>query len=494
LVVTRHLPRRGGQVPVRRLVLIAVIAALAVVAGAAIMFQIRGWAALENESGRVCGTGGSPCPGREVPALVASFVVGLAAAALLIWILVRGRKVYYPAVAAAGLAVGVFAGQALSGAPPADLRVDWTAAHDSAGAQAAEGVWTTGDSLIRVSAGQIVSYQAGTGRRQWTLAVPGGNVVCAVSPGTAPVPRAPGAPGQLAGLIGFGAAGGACDHVLAVNLGTGRPLWSGPVGARWRGNQGTGFLAAGGGTAVAVIASGALGYNLRTGVPRWTARTPVGCADQMVATGTRAVVVLASCKRSFAVISLDLASGRQLWRASVPEPAPGYQFAVLSADPLVVDNRLPGGQGDHLLAFTPSGRVAATIPVPGLDTSDYQGSGPEIAISGGLLAGVTKPSGGHAEVVAYRLADGRRLWRVPMPDDVVAIRQDGGRLLVLDRSAPDLTLDAITIASGSLRVIGHVSPGVVDPGGTSVYPAGGHYLMVNLTGRGSVPAAAALGG
>jgi outer membrane protein assembly factor BamB len=490
--VTRRLPGRGGQVPVRRLVLIAVIAAVAVVAGAAIMLQIRGWAALESESGRVCGTGGSPCPGREVPALVASFVAGLIAVPLLIWILVRGRRAYYPAVAAAGLAAGVFAGQALSGAPNGgDLRVDWTAPQDSAGAQAAEGVWMTGDSVIRVSAGQIVSYQAGTGRREWTLAVPGGNVTCAVSAAAAPVPRAP---GQLAGLIGLGAAGGACNHVLAVNLGTGRPLWSGPVGARWTGDQGTGFVAAGGGTAVAVIASGALGYNLRTGVPRWTARTPPGCADQTVAAGTRTAVVLASCKRSFAVISLDLASGRQLWRTTVPEPVPGYQFAVLSADPLVVDNRLPAGQGDHLLTFTPNGRVAANVPVTGLDTSHYRGSGPEIAISGGLIAGLTRPGGGHADVVAYRLADGRRLWRVPMPDDVVAIRQDGGQLLVLDRSAPDLTLDAITIASGSLRVIGHVPPGVADPGGVSVYPAGGRYLVVSLSGRGSVPPAAAVGG
>lgn len=454
------------------------------------MLQARGWAALESESGVVCGTGGSPCPGREVPGLVASFVVGLAAVALLIWILVRARKVYYPAVAAAGLLAGVFAGQALAGAGGGDLRVGWTAPQASAGAQAAEGVWTSRDSLIRVSAGQIVSYRAWTGRRQWTLALPGGNAVCAVSAGTAVLPRAP---GQLAGLIGFGA-GGACNHVLAVNLGTGRPLWSGPVGARWRGDQGTGFVAAGGGTAVAVTASGALGYNLRTGVPRWTTQTPPGCADQTVAAGPRAAVVLASCRRSFAVISLDLASGRQLWRTSVPEPAPGYQFAILSADPLVVDNRLPGGQGDRLLAFTPGGRVATTIPVTSLDTSYYQGSGPEIAICGGVLAGVTKPSGGHADVVAYRLADGRRLWHVPMPDDVAAIRQDGGRLLVLDRSAPDLTLDAITIATGSLRVIGHVPASAVDPGGASVQVAGGRYLVVSLSGRGSVPAVASLGG
>jgi hypothetical protein len=160
----------------------------------------------------------------------------------------------------------------------------------------------------------------------------------------------------------------------------------------------------------------------------------------------------------------------------------------------VVVNRLPGGQGNHLLTFTPNGRVAANVPVTGLDTSYYQGSGPEIAISGGLIAGLTRPGGGHADVVAYRLADGRRLWRVPMPDDVVAIRQDGGQLLVLDRSAPDLTLDAITIASGSLRVIGHVPPGVADPGGVSVYPAGGRYLVVNLSGHGSVPPAAAVGG
>ena len=121
------------------------------------------------------------CPRGVVPVLVISFVVGLAAIPFVIAAVVRRPKVN-AGVAAVGLAVGVFAAQALSGGlHGTDLRVAWTAPYDAAGVQGTEGVWTAGSSLIRVRANQVVSYQAATGRQQWTLVVPGGDVACAVS-------------------------------------------------------------------------------------------------------------------------------------------------------------------------------------------------------------------------------------------------------------------------------------------------------------------------
>lgn len=478
-VVTPDVVTRAGRFTGWQVALVLV---LAVLAGAAVLLQIRGWAAVEGASGSACGSGSAVCPRGAVPVLIVSFVAGLAAIPFLIWAVVRQPKVG-AGVAAAGLAAGVVAAQALSGGlHGAGLRVAWTAPYDAAGSPATEGVWTAGGSLVRVRADQAVSYQAATGRQQWALAVPGGDAACAVSAGTS----------SGVGLIGYGA-GGACDQVLAVDLVTGRRLWSKRVPAGWQGDQGTGFVAVGGDTAVAVTAGSVLGYDPRTGAPRWTALTPPGCSDQTLAGARRSVVVLAACGRSFDVIDLDPASGRPLWRTPVPGQAPGYQFAILSADPVVVADVSPG-QPEQALAFGPTGQLTSSIPVGGLDMSYYQGLGPQVAVSGGLLVGVTRPGGGHASVVAYRLSDGGRQWLAPMPDDVLSLRQDGDQLLVIDQSRPSLTLDAISVADGSPRVIGFIPASVVSPAGASVRAAGDRYVVVNLAGRAPVPPVFAVGG
>jgi hypothetical protein len=475
-VATRPGPFRAWQV--------ALVLVLALLAGAAILLQIRGWSAVEGQSGSACASGSAVCPHGVVPVLVISFVVGLAAIPLLIWAVVRRPKLNV-GVAAIGLAAGVFAAQALSGGLHAtELRVAWTAPYDAAGSPATEGVWTTGSSVIRVRADQVVSYQAATGRQQWTLAVPRGDVACAVSADTS---------SAAVGLIGYGTAGGACDQVLAVDLGTGQQLWSKRVAAGWKGDQGTGFLAVGGDTAVAVTAGAVLGYNLRTGAARWAALTQPGCSDQTLAGARQSAVVLAACGRSFDVIDLDPATGKQLWRTPVPGQAPGYHFAILSADPVVVADTSPG-QPEQVLAFGPAGHLASTIPVGDLDTSSYQGFGPQIAVSGGLLVGVTRPSGGHADVVAYRLSDGGRQWLVRMPDGVLSLRQDGSQLLAIDQSRPSLTLDAISLPNGSLHAIGFIPANIVNPSGASVYPLSGRYVVVNLTSQSPVAPVAAVGG
>jgi outer membrane protein assembly factor BamB len=476
---TPNVATRPGRIRAWRVAVVLVLAALA---GAAVLLQIRGWSAVEGESGSACASGSTVCPRGVVPVLVVSFVVGLATIPFVIAAVVRRPKVNAVA-AAVGLIAGVFAAQALSGGlHAAGLRVDWTAPHDAAGSPPTEGFWTAGSSLIRVRADQVVSYQAATGRQQWTLAVPGGEVACAVSAGTS---------SAMVGLIGYGAAGGACNQVLAVDLGTGQQLWSKRVPASWKGDQGTGFTAIGGDTAVAVTAGAVLGYDQRTGAPRWTTLTPPGCSDQTLAGAQRSVVVLAACGKSFDVIDLDPASGKQLWRTPVPGQSPGYHFAILSADPAVVTDVAPG-QPEQVLAFGATGHLTSTIPVGGLDTSYYQGFGPQVAVSGGLLVGVTR-SGGHADVVAYRLSDGGRQWLVSMPDGVLSLRQDGGQLLVIDQSRPSLALDAISLPNGSLHTIGYIPASIVDPSGVNVYSAGGRYVVVNLSGRAPVPPAAAVG-
>ena len=512
-VVTALVPARAGRFTVRK---VAFTAVFAVLAGAAVVLQIRGWSTLEGESGGACGTSRTgavfgACPRGEAGVLIVSFLVGFVSVPCTVVAIVRSRRIGILA-AAIGLTGGVFLGQPLFGWwHGTDLRVDWTARYDSSARLTTEGVWTTDGSLVRVRADQVVSYQAATGRQQWTLAVPGLDVACAVSaqpavqPGTGqPGTGQPGTGQPGVGLIGYGSDGGPCDHVLAVDLGSGRRLWSKQVAADFRGDQGSGFVAAGGDTAVVVTAGRVLGYDLRTGAPRWTRPAPAGCDDQALAAARRSVVALAACDRGFDVIVLDPASGGQLWRTAVPERVSDYQFAILSADPVVVDDLIPGTrQADHVLAFGPDGHLDSSILVsdiatPGgpaaLDTSYYQGFGPEVVVSGGLLVGVTRSSGGHSDVVAFRLSDGRRQWLVPMPDDVVTIRQDGGQLLVIDQSGPVPALDAISIRTGSLHAVGFVPRRVFDFADASVYPVGGRYLVVNLNGRNPVPPIAAVSG
>lgn len=507
-VVAPPVPARAGRFTARKAAVIAVFAAAA---GAAVMLQIRGWSTLESESGGACGTSDAgsafgACPRGTAPVLIVSFLVGFVSVPFTIWAIVRRPRVGIP-VAAIGLAAGVFAGQALFGWwHGTDLRVDWTAPYDSSGKLTTEGVWTTGGSLVRVRADQIVSYQAATGRQQWTLAVPGLDVACAVS-AQAAVQQGTGQQGTGqpgVGLIGYGSDGGSCDHVLAVDLGSGRQLWSKQVAADFKGDQGSGFVAVGGDTAVVVTAGGVLGYDPRTGAPRWTRPAPAGCDDQALAASQRSVVALAACDRGFDVIALDPASGRQLWSTPVPEPVPDYQFAILSADPVVVDDLIPGTrQVEHVLAFGPGGHLDSSILVsdiaaPGgpaaLDTSYYQGFGPEVVVSGGLLVGVTQPSGGHSDIVAFRLSDGRRQWLVQMPGDVVTIRGDAGQLLVVDRSVPVPALDAISIPGGSLHAIGFIPRRVFGFADAAVYPVGGRYIVVNLDGLNPVPPVASVSG
>lgn len=91
---------------------VAGVLVLAVLAGAAIVLQIRGWSVLDSEPAGACGSGA--CPRGVVPALTASFAVGLAAIPFVIGAVVRRPRIA-AGVVAIGLAAGVFGAQALSG-------------------------------------------------------------------------------------------------------------------------------------------------------------------------------------------------------------------------------------------------------------------------------------------------------------------------------------------------------------------------------------------
>jgi outer membrane protein assembly factor BamB len=498
---------RGRPRPARlaRGLLLALV--VGVLAGMAIMLQVDAWHALAGESGGACGTSDQgisygACPRGITPALILSFVIGLPALCVALVLLFR-RGWARRGVLAVAVAAGLFAGQSLWGTwHGTDLSTAWAAPYDTAADLTTVGVWTTGDSLIRIRVDEVASYAAATGRQQWTLPVPGTDVACSVSAS----PKA--GPGATTGLVAYGTGPGTCDHVMAVDLATGRQLWSARVSDPYAAGDATGALAVAGPAAVILTTDGIAGVDASTGARKWTLAPPRGCVFQQLAgsgssTSTAGVVALAACDSSYYVTDIDPATGKQAWRAHVSEPSASYQFQVLSVDPVVVSDDIPGPRGTSVArVFSAGGRPAATFSVAGiivagaptaLNTASNHGFGVPAMVTDGLLIGVTtETSAGRSAIVAYRLASGQRQWLVDTPDAVYDVALHGSEVSLVDASDPALSLEEVSVATGTLRSLGYFSDKDVESSDSGLYVVDGDYLVVNLSGVTPTPPVAAV--
>jgi outer membrane protein assembly factor BamB len=388
-------------------------------------------------------------------------------------------------VVAIGIAGGLLAGQTLFAVwHGTDLTIAWVAPDDSSSQLSTVGAWASGGSLIRVRVDQAVSYDAATGARQWTLPMPGVDVACSAS-GTS-------SSGALA-LIAYGADSTTCDHVMAVDLATGRRVWSDAEQNPYSGNAAAGALAVADGSAIALTDDGIAGVTAASGAQRWTLASPDGCTFQQLAASGGSVVALAACTGSYDVVSIDPASGKAAWRYHVTEPSNSYQFQILSASPVVVNDDLTGPRGTSTVrVFGPDGRETSAFSVSGipigggtvaLDTGSTGGFGVPVVVTDGLLVGATDPSGsGDDAIVGYRLADGRRQFLVDTPDKVNAAALLGHELVFVDESDPAYSLEEVDVATGTLRSLGYFTQGVLQSGQSGLYPFNADDLIVNTTG------------
>jgi hypothetical protein len=151
--------------------------------------------------------------------------------------------------------------------------------------------------------------------------------------------------------------------------------------------------------------------------------------------------------------------------------------------------------------FGAAGRVTSSMQVSGipgvngpvvLDTMSHDVFGLRAVVAAGLLVGVAQENGPGADIVAFRLTDGRRQWLVHLPDEVTAVRLSGSRLLLVDQSDPWPSLEAISLPDGHLRAIGLFPQDVFYSSDASVYVAGGRDIIVNLHGKKPTPPVAAI--
>ena len=493
-----HIPGRvrPGKLA-RRLILGLVIGVLA---GAAIMLQVKGWTTLGSEAGGACGTSDQgvsygACPRGIAPTLIISILIGIVAVPAAVTMLLRKGWVRR-GVVAIGLAGGVLAGQSLFGIwHGTDLTVAWVAPSDSSSQLTTVGAWASGGSLIRVRVDEAVSYDAATGAAQWTLPIPGTDVACSVS-GTS-------SSGTTA-LIAYGQDSTTCDHVMAVDLATGRQVWSDPVQDPYSGSAATGALAVAAGTAIVLTDDGIAGASAATGAQRWTLASPDGCTYQQLAASAGSVVALAACDGSYDVVSVDPAAGQAAWQYHVTEPSDSYQFQILSASPVVVNDDLTGPRGTSTVReFGPSGAETLAFSVSGiplgggtvtLNTASTGGFGVPVAVTDGMLVGATNTGGsGGDAIVGYRLADGRRQWLVDTPDEVNDATLSGSELVFVDESDPAYSLEEVNASTGTLRSLGYFTQGILQSGQSGLYAFPADDLVVNTTGdSGDQPPVAAI--
>jgi outer membrane protein assembly factor BamB len=294
------------------------------------------------------------------------------------------------------------------------------------------------------------------------------------------------------GLIAYGQDSTTCDHVMAVDLATGRQIWSDSVQNPYSGNTPTGGLAVAAGTSIVLTDDGIAGVTAASGAQRWTLASPHGCTFQQLAASESSVTALAACDGGYDVVSIDPATGRAAWQHRVTEPSNSYQFQILSASPVVINDDLTGPRGtSSVRVFGRGGAVTSDFGVSGisldggtvaLNTASDDGFGVPAAVVDGMLVGVTDPNGGDDAVVGYRLSDGARQWLVDTPDEVNDVALSGNELVFVDESDPAYSLEEVDVATGTVRSLGYFTQGILQSGQSGLYTLGADDLVVNTTG------------
>jgi outer membrane protein assembly factor BamB len=277
-----------------------------------------------------------------------------------------------------GLAM-VVSGQGIQVVNLADGRVRWRRHIPASPALTA-----AGHLVIYGLNGHLTGYDARTGALRWT-----------VTPGVSHDPAF-----QLAGgllLVTSTTAGPSVPKTLtAVIPATGHVAWrfDPPTPATDPEAQASVLSAGPAGLAVATYDPRRL-YLLdwRTGRPRWHADTFVDQGNIGLITGTS--VVLVEGQDHVTLVAHDAASGRVLWRDSLPDSSGDYR-PVLAAGPLAIlqgDPRTPGATAPLRAYQAASGRLAWQAGMPAFVQS------PLVLVPGGVLVQPADLSYGCAAAV-----------------------------------------------------------------------------------------------
>jgi outer membrane protein assembly factor BamB len=469
----------------RNLIIALIAGALA---GLAVMLGIEGFGTLAREAGGSCGSSSTgvsygACPRGITPALIICFLVGIFAVPAAFYIAFR-QGWFRRGFLAIGVVAGVFAGQALFGIwHGTDLAIAWTAPYDSSSELTTVSAWTNGNSVIRVRVDEAVSYDAATGHQQWAFQMPGTDVACSVS----------GTSSTTVALISYGQDSSTCNNVMAVDLSTGRQVWSAQVQNPYPSSDNTGLLAVAGGTGLVVTSDGLAGVNVQSGKQAWTLAPPTECNFQQLIASAGNAIALAACNANFYVIGIDPPTGKKAWSYHVTEPSDSYQTQLLSASPVVFNDTRSGPRGTSTVrVLSSSGSLTSTFSVSGitlnsgsveLNTASTDGFSFPAVVADGMLVGATTVNGPGGALVAYNLSSGKQQWFKKTPDQVNDVAVSGDQMVFIDESDPAYSLEEVGLTTGTIHSFGFFTQGIYQSGDSGLYLAGGKYLIVNQDGN-----------
>ncbi|GGN98623.1 hypothetical protein GCM10010112_91720 [Actinoplanes lobatus] len=434
------------------------------------------------------------------------------------------RRQPWRLVAAAATVVAVVIATVLvaraPGAPPANLPLDgrdlviqWQAGPDRPSDVQAVGTWVHGGTLIRAREDLVTAYDGATGREVWTFQPPARQEMCTMSRGTS----------DGIGILGFGADedGLICDTLVAVDLTTGKTLWR---RTRALGASGTSVSAVDDEVGIArdtVVFKEGTGFaavGLRDNKLRWRQAAPATCAGYSVTAADDDAVLISACPDAAArLVMADPASGLVRFQvplrmhpddALVARAGNNKATVVLSTTPLVVRTTDDGTRtADAVLSFDAHGNRRASIPLsqqdldvgPAQIPGAYPGFIPypaarvrALAVVGDTLIVPARPAGGSEEdrVAAFSLADGRRLWVTPLPEQIIGAAADANRFVALTYLGVLHTLDPV---DGSVVIEVPVGGWINYPLHTDLRLLPGRYAVSNYSSTTETPPALMIG-
>lgn len=309
-----------------------------------------------------------------------------------------------------------------------------------------QGSWLTDGTYAKAGVGSITGYDAGTGRKTWTLPLSG--QTCA---GTDTVTD-----DGLAAVVseaGKRPANGdhkPCSQITVFDVDTGDKLWTQSLG------QGTNrrifeelslsgnTLAAGGGL------DGGAAFDVKTGSILWQPDT--GECQDVGYHGGAGLVTVRKCGKyghaTYDVQLLDPVTGQPKWSYRLPS---GYSdVKVLSTKPVVFGvgkGKNAAGTINDIFALDGRGKVASRIAIDprkydfACEVGRTEGCA-KITVGGGRVYLATRQQGGTRagnEIVAYSLDTGKRTRdRVPGGGhDIFPVRMDGENLLAFTSGGYD---------------------------------------------------------
>ncbi|RFS86097.1 hypothetical protein D0T12_05550 [Actinomadura spongiicola] len=435
----------------------------AAVCGLLLTLLVRDFMALGAESGGSCGTRRGPCPNHWGLIFALSFLPLMILVPLACYTLYKARRHAWIAGLVAA-AVCVYPGWLLFDVVHGPtLKFAWSAPHDRGSDTDTEGIWVSGDLVVRGTFDGLTAYAAGTGRRAWHSVLPRRDTLCAMTR-TAD---------QGIGLIAHEPGSGQCASINAIDTATGRSLWTLTLPAgRPSLDKEADSLAIAGTTGVYRTNDTIGGFTVRDGKTLWRSEHKLdGCAFQWVAGTPTQILVGERCTRpgdprmppvgfSQFVRALDPATGRELWKTDL-QVVGNATVDLANVAPLVVAVRESDTRGrKSLMALDVQGRVTATVPTDDpdriIDTHDraFVSAVPtrKIVVARDTLVAVARAEAGGYTLVGYRLSDGRLLWTSEKSrNTIAAIAFDGTNVFTLTSHVSTLQLRSFDPSTGKER-------------------------------------------